>query len=92
MSWKYEQQYRLPSWNYSDSGYYFVTICVKDRINCFGQINNEQMKLSAVGKIALRFWKVVPKSFENVKIDEFIIMPNHVHGILIIDDDRRNAP
>jgi len=78
---------RLKDYNYSQSGYYFVTICTKNREQCFGKIEDEKMVLNNYGKIAKEFWSEIPLHFEHVKIDEFRIMPNHVHGILNIEDN-----
>jgi len=79
---------RLKGYNYSQSGYYFVTICTKDRGEWFGSIEQESMNLSRYGKIARDFWAGIPAHFENVGIDEFSVMPNHIHGILIIEENR----
>ena len=70
---------RLKHYDYSQAGAYFVTICTKDRKLFF---EDEFIK-----SIAETFWKEMPKHFINVKLDEFIIMPNHLHGIIIIEND-----
>lgn len=86
---KIEKQYRLIGYNYSENGYYFITICTKDRVNYFGDIKNNMIKLSPIGKIVNKFWTQLPNKFNNIKLGEYCIMPNHFHGILIIC---RNAP
>lgn len=78
---------RLKNWDYASNGYYFVTICTKNRVNFFGEIINDEMILSDIGKIAYQYWSEIPNHFPNVVIDEFIIMPNHVHGIIVINND-----
>ena len=78
------QSMRLKYWNYSENGYYFVTICAKNKIEYFGKIKNGKMILNEYGKIAKKYWIEIPKHFLDVKIDEFVIMPNHIHGIIII--------
>lgn len=78
---------RLKHWDYSSSGWYFVTICTYNKICCFGDIVNGKMKLSKIGEIAKKFWLKIPKHFSNVFLDEFIIMPNHIHGIVVIKND-----
>ena len=75
---------RLKNYNYSNEGLYFVTICIKNRHNLFGKIENNQMILNQYGKIIFQQWKWLFKRYEYVKQDEFVVMPNHVHGILII--------
>jgi len=75
---------RLQGYDYSSPGFYFITICTKNRINYFGKIILDEMRLSETGRIALNCWKNIPKHYTSVKIDEYIIMPDHVHGILKI--------
>jgi putative transposase len=89
---KYKNKYRIKStrlqyWDYASPGYYFITICTKNREDYFGEIKNEKMCLNEIGDIAQKFWLEIPNHFSNVTLDEFIIMPNHVHGIVIINDD-----
>ncbi|MDJ0735199.1 MAG: transposase [Nostocaceae cyanobacterium] len=76
---------RLPNRNYAANGWYFVTICTGDRSPFFGNINTSQVQLSAIGEIAQKFWADIPKHFHYTYIDAYVIMPNHVHGIVIID-------
>lgn len=76
---------RLPHWNYGWNGTYFITICTKYHVHYLGDITNNKMKLSEIGEIAAQYWKEIPEHFSFVKLGEFIIMPNHVHGIIIID-------
>ena len=75
---------RLKNWDYSKSGYYFVTICTKDKKCFFGEIENEKIILNEIGEIAHNEWGETEKIRSNIKLDEFIVMPNHIHGILII--------
>jgi len=76
----------LPEVNYSLPGYYFVTICVKDRNFLFGHVKDGIMQLNELGITARQCWLDIPKHFPNIIVDEFIIMPNHIHGILHIFD------
>ncbi len=78
---------RLKNYNYTQDGYYFVTICTKNREEFFGQIGNVKIGLNEFGKMARKYWLEIPNHFPNVKSDEFVIMPNHIHGILIIDNN-----
>ena len=75
---------RLPQFNYGQNGYYFVTICTKNREEYFGQVIDDTVRLSDIGEIAHRCWMEIPIHFSCVNIDEFIVMPNHIHGILAI--------
>ena len=92
----YKNKYRLESirlqnWDYSWNGHYFITICTKEKQHFFGNIENEKIILNEIGKIAEKFWLEIPNHFSDVKLDEFVIMPNHVHGILIIDKNNLNC-
>lgn len=77
---------RLHQYDYSQPGYYFITICTKDRIHHFGEIIGDEIKLSPLGKIADLLWHEIPKHFHNIELDEYIVMPNHIHGIVIITE------
>ncbi len=77
---------RLRDYDYSQAGAYFVTICSKDRKCLLGKIVNSKMDLSDVGNIVNACWQGIAKHVRNVKLDAWIIMPNHVHGIIMIDE------
>lgn len=83
---------RKKNFNYSSKGFYFVTICTKDRVHWFGEIKNSEMQLNNIGLICQKFWNEFPDHFPHVHIDEFVIMPNHIHGILEIYNPVRNNP
>ena len=90
MSDKFQNKYRIPSaraswWDYSRDGTYFITICTQDRDCYFGKVVNGKMKLTGIGEIALSCWQEIPQHFPYVQLDSFMVMPNHVHGIIIID-------
>ncbi|MBN1499212.1 MAG: transposase [Spirochaetes bacterium] len=87
----YKNRYRIESarlkgWDYSSEGYYFITICTKNRIPFFGRIKNKKMILNDIGKIAEKYWMEIPDHFQFIKLDSFIIMPDHIHGIIIINN------
>ncbi|MBX2991427.1 MAG: transposase [Bacteroidetes bacterium] len=77
---------RLSTWDYTWPWWYYVTICTKDMACFFGEVVNEQMQLSAIGEIVAEEWLETPKIRKNVALDEWKIMPNHLHGIIIITD------
>ncbi len=77
---------RLEGYDYSLGGYYFVTICVKERFDFFGRIKNEKMFLNEYGKIVSSAWLDLPNHYFNCELDYYVIMPDHVHGIIIIDN------
>jgi REP element-mobilizing transposase RayT len=80
------ETFRAQWWDYRSEGSYHITICTENRVHYFGEIINEQMCLSEIGKLAHQFWSEIPKHFPHIQLDEFVIMPNHIHGILIIRD------
>ena len=90
---KYRNKYRIPStrlngYDYAQAGYYFITICTKDRIYWFGNIKNSEMIKSKIGEITDKCWLEIPSHFPFVELDKFIIMPNHIHGIIIINEQQ----
>jgi REP element-mobilizing transposase RayT len=77
---------RLKEYDYSQPGEYFVTICTKNHECIFGSIINGKMILNEKGRIVDKCWKGIPVHFLNTELDNFVIMPNHIHGILILND------
>ena len=77
---------RLPEYDYSQAGAYFVTIVTNQRACLFGQIIEHQMCLSEAGHIAEACWLVIPAHFSHAELGAFVVMPNHIHGILILHD------
>jgi len=93
---------RLKNWDYSSNGYYYITICTKNREHIFAKIAVETglkpvsttkpvskmiMTLNEYGKIVEKCWYDLSEHYANLKLDEFVIMPNHIHGIMIIDNN-----
>ena len=76
---------RLQSWDYGTNGMYFVTICTKDQYHFFGEVVAKKMNLSGVGILADVLWYEIKNHAQHVTLGDFVIMPNHVHGILILD-------
>ena len=75
---------RLRGYDYSSDGLYFVTVCTHERRLMFGNISGRAMILSPSGEIANRYWARITSHFDNVKLHEYTIMPNHIHGIIEI--------
>ena len=88
---RFQGKYRIDSprmngWDYSTPGFYFVTICTRNRFDYFGQMTEGLVNLNELGLMAWQCWLDIPKHFKHVELDEFIIMPNHVHGIIKLND------
>jgi len=75
---------RLKGYDYTQAGAYFVTICTKDRACLFGDVADGVMRLNQMRHIVRQCWLAIPDHFPHVLLDEFVVMPNHVHGILVI--------
>ena len=87
---KFNNKYRIPSarlqsWDYGSNGAYFITICTKHRQHLFGEIYNNEMQLNDSGQLAEKYWLEIPTHFPFIELGNFVVMPNHTHGILIID-------
>ena len=83
---------RLKGYDYSQAGLYFITICCANRECLFGEIKNDEMILNDAGKIANECWLEIPKHFPNAILHEYIVMPNHIHGIIELAGDENFQP
>ncbi len=88
---------RLKGFDYSEPGAYFVTIVTQGRSFLFGEVIDGQMHSNSAGRMIMRWWLELRTKFATVETDEFVVMPNHCHGIILIDDpivgaDRRVGP
>ena len=77
---------RLPEYDYSLPGEYYVTNCIHNRECLLGDVVDEQMILNDFGLSVKKFWLALPSHYENLSLEEWVIMPNHMHGIIIIND------
>ena len=75
---------RLKGYDYAQEGVYFVTVCTQNRACLFGAVADGEMQLNNAGEIAKAAWDDMPARFPSVRLDAFIVMPNHVHGIIIV--------
>lgn len=78
---------RLANYDYSRNGYYFVTVCTKNRYPWFGKISDTEMILAKPGQIVFEQWNWLKNQYKYVDLDEYIIMPDHFHGIIVIGND-----
>jgi len=83
---KHRRSIRLKQYDYAGAGYYFVTICAQGKQCLFGEIQNGEMILNDVGKIISECWSGTLDHFDGVSLDEFVVMPNHIHGIVVIEN------
>lgn len=77
---------RKQGYDYAQSGMYFVTICTHQRERLFGYIRDGEMHRNLLGKITAECWAAIPRHHPHVELDVYVIMPNHVHGIIVITD------
>ena len=77
---------RLKGYDYSQAGLYFITICTQDKLHLFGEITNDEMILNDAGITIEKWWNKLKNKFPNIELDEFIVMPNHFHGIIQINN------
>ncbi len=82
---------RLQGFDYRNGGRYFVTICTKNRRCTLGDIRNGIMGLSDIGCVVAQYWQEIPRHFPGIECDIFVVMPNHIHGILYMDDPIRRG-
>jgi len=82
---------RLQTYDYAQAGDYFVTLCTHRHKCVFGEVRGEEMHINEIGKILQRCWEEIPRHFPNVELDAFVVMPNHIHGIIVIKDHGRDV-
>lgn len=83
---------RLRGWDYRWPGVYAVTICVKGRVCCLGEVVEADVALSPFGVIVAEEWLAIPRTYPQVVLDEWIVMPDHVHGILVFRSEAHPSP
>ena len=93
----FRNRYRIPSirmqgWDYREPGWYFVTICTKGKECWFGEVKDQTMMLSDIGQVVHRCWLQIPQHFRHVTLDDWVVMPNHVHGIVVIGEREKCRP
>jgi putative transposase len=77
---------RLQGYDYARAGAYSVTVCVHNRECLLSEIVNGEVRLTEIGQIVIRAWDDLPLRFPGVELDTFVVMPNHIHGIIVIED------
>jgi len=96
MYWKYKTRkgtnFRRQWWDYRQNGAYFITINTKNRRHYFGEIDQQQMDWSAVGALADCFWFELKNRYDYVELGEYVIMPDHMHGVLFLHHEEPISP
>ena len=82
--WRNRRSIRLQEYDYSQPGVYYTTVCTRDRECLFGNVLDGQMPLNEAGQIIQSVWNGLPQFYEGIELDVFIIMPNHVHGVIVL--------
>lgn len=82
---------RLRAYDYAQAGAYDITMCVQHRACLFGEVHDEVMRVNAAGQVIQARWDDIPFRFETVQLDEMIVMPNHVHAILLLGAEPSSA-
>jgi hypothetical protein len=83
---------RLPGYDYSQPGGYFVTVCTKDRECVFGEVVEGEVRLNEAGRVIADTWKWLGRHYSYVELDEWVIMPNHLHAIVIMHANPTDEP
>lgn len=83
---------RHPKQDYAAPGWYFVTICTAHRRCLFGRLRGAVLQPTGMGEEVARQWREVPNHYKSVRLDEFVVMPNHLHGIIVIEGRHRFSP
>ncbi len=84
------RSFRLRDYDYGQPGFYYITICTKDRKAMLGNVVNGEMYLNNAGSVAQSVWLSLPQRFSHVKLDQYIVMPNHLHGIIELVESETN--
>ena len=82
---------RLPNYDYTAPGVYFITICVHQHECLFGEVVGGEMMLNPLGHLVQSRWRLIPRQFSRVNLDDFVVMPNHMHAIVTITDPPRRG-
>lgn len=83
---------RLPGYDYSSSGMYFLTLCTAGKALLFGRIVRGEMVENECGQIVRSYWEELPSRVEHIRTDVFVVMPNHIHGVIAIFDNSVKSP
>jgi putative transposase len=78
---------RLPAFDYSQAGAYFITVCTQGRVTLLGEVIGCDVQLNEMGMIVQQAWDDLPTHYQGIDLDAFIVMPNHIHGIIVLADE-----
>jgi REP element-mobilizing transposase RayT len=83
---RHRRSLRLKGYDYTQAGAYFVTICTQNRTCLFGEVEDGAMRLNSAGELAVTVWNGMLERFPEIELDMFVVMPNHMHGIIVLSD------
>lgn len=83
---------RLQGYDYAQAGAYFITICTYEKVHHFGAIRDGELTLNKIGELAHQRWGMIPEFFPTVELNDFVVMPNHMHGILFLSESHDKRP
>ncbi|WP_346837874.1 transposase [Microbulbifer sp. SAOS-129_SWC] len=89
---KQRKSIRLKNYDYSNTGAYFITICIQHKHCLLGEVRDGAMQLNTAGRMVADHWLKIPSRFPQVILDEFVIMPNHIHGVIALPDKEDTVP
>jgi len=84
--WPVRKRLRLGGYDYGEAGFYFITICTQGRVQWLGRVVEGEMHVGAAGSIVQAEWDALPRRFPGLELDQFVVMPNHVHGVVRMCD------
>ena len=88
---KNRRSIRLCGYDYAQAGAYFITFCAQNRLCLFGDIVNAEMQYNDFGIVVADSWEWLASQYSHVELDEWVIMPNHMHGVIVLSDDCRGG-
>ncbi len=91
MAYQKQRQHRLPGYDYTQPGSYFITICTHEREHFFGEVKEGRMLLNTIGRVTEKFLQEISHRSSNSTLDTWVVMPNHLHLVLVLWSDDENS-
>jgi REP element-mobilizing transposase RayT len=84
---KIRKTIRLKDYDYSSAGYYYITICTKDRKCILGKAENDSITVSKLGEIITKNWNALVSMYKHIELNQYVVMPNHIHAIIVLNEN-----